>query len=141
MNGKYRGFYRYDNTRVQTSIGFDKTYFRIDITKDLENEFNGTVEDDLSSGGTPGIGRVVGKCQEGVISFIKQMPIASAITVTGEKKTFNARHPKIHYEGIELEPGRFQGTWRIKFGFIFIGLIPVPVSRMSGKWEMTRSIG
>ncbi len=139
MKGNYRGFYKYDNERIHKKLGIDRTLFNIEITESIGETISGVVEDDLNTKGTPGVGIVSGTFHGGNISFVKQMPVLSSIGSGGELKTYpNKRHPKIYYEGIEVEKGFFQGFWKMKFGFRFFGRFLQIFSSASGTWEMQR---
>lgn len=133
MIGKYKGSYIYSNERIQQSLSRDKTIFNIDITEFDGVNFVGTVNEEPC--GQPGTGSIHGKIENNTISFIKQMQIAASITPEGKVKTYNSRHPKIYYEG-KLVEDVYSGTWKIKFGFIFVGILPIPIPPTSGKWEM-----
>lgn len=133
MKGKYLGFYKYNNERVHNKLGRSQTFFDLEITGIEGDNFWGTVEDEPI--GQPGTGTITGVLKGGNISFIKQMSVAASITADGSLKTYNSKHPKIYYNGIYTD-GKYKGTWKIKFGFIFSGLIPIPIPPISGIWEM-----
>jgi hypothetical protein len=132
MKGQYTGFYKYSE-RIQKNLPREQTFFEINITEVNEPIFYGTVQDE--PGGPPGTGTITGELVEDKIFFIKQMAIASSIALDGQQRTYNTRHPKIYYQGIKTGE-IFTGTWKIKFGFIFVGLIPIPIIPTSGTWEM-----
>ena len=133
--GKFVGFYKYNNERIQKNLSRDQTFFDIEI-KEVDGEyFFGSVKEEPV--GQPGIGTINGVMIADKISFIKQMSIAASITREGQSKTYNTRHPKIYYEGYYAD-NKFKGTWKIKFGFIFVGLLPIPIPPTSGIWEMER---
>jgi hypothetical protein len=139
MKGNYRGFYKYDSERVQKKLGIDRTLFNIEITETEGQAISGLVEDDLNTKGTPGVGSVSGKFHGGNISFVKQMPVSTSIGPNGEITTHpNRMHPKIYYEGIEVEEGLFRGFWKMKFGFQFFGIFLQLFIPASGTWEMQR---
>jgi hypothetical protein len=134
MKGQYIGFYKY-HPRVQERLSRGQTFFDINITEADGDNFFGTVKDEPA--GQPGTGTITGVASADKISFIKQMSIATSITADGQNRTYNSRHPKIYYEGVFAD-NKFQGTWKIKFGFIFAGLIPIPVIPTTGTWEMRK---
>lgn len=133
MKGQYTGFYKYDNKRIDNILGRTQTFFDIDITEVEDGKFYGTVQDEPIAKTGPGIisGELIGE----QIFFIKQMAIRTIMTDDGQQKSFNKRHPKIYYKGIKVD-NKFKGTWKIKFGFIFIGIIPIPMATTRGTWEM-----
>ncbi len=95
--GQWIGQYKYDRQDHQKKVGFAYTNFEIEITGVRDNNFSGKVQDDLTTGGTEGIGEVTGKVFEDRIEFIKQMPIMSLLFgKEGKRKTFNKKHPKIY---------------------------------------------
>jgi hypothetical protein len=134
--GHYTGFYKYNKERIQKIIAHDKTLFFIDINDTDGEKFSGTIQDDINTGGTPGIGTITGKINGDKIFFVKQMPIAAIIT-NDVQKNFNKKHRKIYYDGIKSD-GIFKGTWKLKFGFIFFGLLPILIAETRGTWEMKK---
>lgn len=138
MKVKYKGFYKYDNERIQKYVAHDKTLFAVEITDVINGKFSGNVEDDISTGGRPGVGKVSGEISGDKISFIKQMPVASSFGKGGKENNRNTKHPKIYYSGVAVGQNKFEGRWQIKFGIIFNGLIPIPVIPTSGIWEMEK---
>jgi hypothetical protein len=135
MKGQYTGFYKYDNERVQQKLSRDQTFFDIDVTEVNGEKFFGTLKEEAV--GQPGLGSIIGELSGDTISFIKQMNVAAGIKSDGQLKTYNTRHPKIYYKGI-YEKEKFVGSWKIKFGFIFVGLLPIPIPPISGTWEMRK---
>ena len=133
--GQYSGFYKYDNINIQRNLGRDQTFFEIDITEIDGQSFCGTVRDEPI--GQPGIGTIKGRYKGNKIYFIKQMQIAQIMLPDGQVKTSNKMHPKIYYEGIVSED-RFEGTWKIKFGFILKEILPLIGIKTTGSWEMRK---
>ena len=136
--GHWIGQYKFDKEVRQKMTGFDITNFEIEITIVENNNFVGKVQDDLTTGGTEGIGEIVGKISGEKIEFIKQMPIMTLlIGKEGTRKTINKKHRKIYYSGTFSSNRRsISGQWRFKFGFIWFGLIPIPVIPTTGSWTM-----
>ena len=136
--GHWIGQYKFDKEVRQKMTGFDITNFEIEITTVENNNFVGKVQDDLTTGGTEGIGEIVGKISGEKIEFIKQMPIMTLlIGKEGTRKTINKKHRKIYYSGTFSSNRRsISGQWRFKFGFIWFGLIPIPVIPTTGSWTM-----
>ena len=139
MKGTYRGFYKYDNERIHRKLGIDRTLFNIEITEASGDSICGSVEDDLNTKGMPGKGTVAGEFHGGNISFVKQMPVSACIGANGELTADpDKMHPKIYYEGIELEQGFFKGFWKMKFQIRFRGWSLLLIPPSSGTWEMQR---
>ena len=136
--GLWIGQYKFDKKTHQETTGFESTNFEIEITKVDNNNFIGKVHDDLTTGGTEGIGEIVGKVLDENIQFVKQMPIMTLlIGKEGTRKTYNKKHRKIYYSGtFSGDRKSISGHWRFKFGFIWFGLIPIPVTPSKGTWTM-----
>jgi len=136
--GHWAGQYKFDKEVHQKMTGFDSTNFDIEITSVDNNNFIGKVQDDLTTGGTEGVGEIVGKISGDKIAFVKQMPILTVmIDKNGTRKTFNKRHKKIYYSGtFSRDKTTIKGKWKFKFGFIWVGLIPFPVLPSYGTWTM-----
>lgn len=137
MIGEYKGYYKYDNPKVQKQIKHDKTFFYIEITEFENGQIQGFVEDDIDTGGTPGKGIIKGEKNGGEIYFIKEMPTA-AFLVNGEMKTYDKKHPKIYYKGI-MNSDKIEGDWKIKFGFFMSGLMILLGAKTTGTWMMEKS--
>ena len=118
--------------------GFLQTNFDIEITSVDKNNFIGKVQDDLSTGGTEGVGEITGNVVGENVHFIKQMPIMTLmIGKDGTRKTFNKKHRKIYYSGtFSSDRKSISGQWRFKFGFLWIGFLPIPVIPTKGTWTM-----
>jgi hypothetical protein len=103
-----------------------------------KDNFLGKVQDDLATGGTEGVGQIKGKVQGDKVEFIKQMPIMTlAIGKSRKRKTLNKKHRNIYYSGtFSSDKKSISGRWRFKFGFIWLGLLPVPVTPTTGTWTM-----
>lgn len=139
--GKWEGFYVYDKEWLQEMIGHEKTIFSATITKEEKNgNFYGNVEDDLETGGTPGIGELEGSRNGDTVNFFKKMPIRALIWGPEKMKLYpRKKHPKIYYTGIISEDLKtISGSWEIKFGFAFFWFIPMPLLPVSGKFEMKK---
>jgi hypothetical protein len=136
--GYWIGEYKFDKEVHQKMSGFDSTNFEIEITKVDNCNFSGKVQDDLSTGGTEGIGEIIGKVSGEKIEFIKQMPVMTLMVgKDGIRKKLNKSHRKIYYQGIfSGDRKSISGKWRFKFGFIWFGLIPIPVTPTKGTWTM-----
>jgi hypothetical protein len=136
--GHWIGHYKFDKEAHQKMTGFDSTNFEIEITHLDKNIFFGTVKDDLFTGGTEGIGEVHGKVKGDIVEFVKQMPVMTLLVdKVGTRKTLNKKHRKIYYSGtFSSDKKSISGQWRFKFGFIWSGLIPIPVIPTKGTWTM-----
>lgn len=138
--GQWTGHYSFKDEKVNKIRGFEKTFFEIEILSVNDNAFTGKIHDDLTTGGTEGVGEISGKIIGDRIDFVKLMPVMTfLIDRKGTKKTFNKKHRPIYYTGQFSSDGQtVSGTWRFKFGFVWIGIIPVPVIPSKGIWSMTR---
>ena len=136
--GRWAGQYKYDKEILQKAIGFDSTNFEIEITSIDNNIFLGKVQDDLTTGGTEGIGEIKGRVSGDAIEFVKHMPIMTLLVgKKATRKTLNKRHCKIYYSGTFSSDGKsMSGQWRFKFGFIWFGLFPIPSIPTKGTWTM-----
>jgi hypothetical protein len=136
--GHWAGQYKFDKEIHQKLTGFDSTNFEIEIISVDNNVFQGKVQDDLTTGGTEGIGEIQGKVTGDIIEFVKQMPIMTLLVgKDGTRKTINGKHRKIYYSGtFSCDKTSISGHWRFKFGFIWFGLIPIPVTPTRGTWTM-----
>ena len=135
--GHWTGQYKYGKETIQKATGFAGTNFDIEILSIENDNFVGTVKDDLSTGGTKGIGEIVGKVVGENIEFIKQMPVMTSINKDGTMKTYNKKQRKIYYSGTFSKDGKsISGEWRFKFGFVWIGFIPIPIPPTKGIWIM-----
>ena len=136
--GYWIGQYKFDKEVHQKMTGFGHTNFEIEIISVDNNLFQGKVKDDLTTGGTEGIGEIQGKVTGDIVEFVKQMPIMTLlIGKDGTRKTLNRKHRKIYYSGtFSSDKKSISGHWRFKFGFIWFGLIPIPVTQTGGTWTM-----
>lgn len=139
VKGIWKGQYKYDNKVHQKHKGVDATNFEINITTVDNNHFSGTVEDDLITGGTEGIGEITGVVTGKLVEFIKQMPVKTILNPhTGERKTYNKKHPKIYYTGMMSEDGKsITGKWKFKPGVIVLAIMLLFGVKNSGTWTMT----
>lgn len=136
--GSWQGYYQFDNKAHESMRGHKQTYFGIDIVNVYGNQFSGTVQDDLASGGTEGIGEITGTVDGSRVEFVKQMPVMTVLRADGTRQTFNKKHRKIYYSGELSADGKsISGQWRFKFGFLWIGIIPIPMESSKGTWAMS----
>jgi hypothetical protein len=138
--GKWTGHYSFNNENINKIRGFEKTLFEFEILNVNGNVFNGKIKDDLNTGGMEGIGEIAGKIMGNKIDFIKTMPIMTLLVdKKGTRKMLNKKHRPIYYTGQFSSDGQMvSGTWRFKFGLIWIGLFPIPVIPSIGIWSMSR---
>ena len=136
--GHWIGEYKFDKELHQRMTGFDSTNFEIEITNVENGNFFGKVQDDLTTGGTEGIGEIKGKITGDIIEFVKQMPVMTLLVdKNGTRKTLNKKHRKIFYSGsFSSDRKSISGQWRFKFGFICFGLFPIPILPTKGTWTM-----
>jgi hypothetical protein len=71
--GHWTGHYSFADEKVNKIRGFEKTFFEIEILSVSENAFTGKVQDDLNTGGTEGVGEILGKIMGDRIDFVKFM--------------------------------------------------------------------
>lgn len=132
------GQYTFANPAHNQLRGFEQTTFYVDLTCVDKNEFTGRVQDDLSTGGTEGIGEISGKIRGKRVEFVKQMPVMTLIaSETGARITQNRKHSKIYYSGTIAEDGKsMSGSWKFRFAIIWIGLVPYISRGVGGTWKM-----
>jgi hypothetical protein len=137
--GNWSGYYSFLDPEINKIRGFDKTKFDIEIITVKDNKFTGKVQDDLTTGGTEGIGEIIGQINGDKVEFVKKMPVMTLlIDRKGTRKTYNKKHRPIYYTGqLSSDKQTVTGTWRFKFGFVWLGIIPVPVRPSKGSWTMT----
>ncbi len=139
MLGNWKGFYKYDNDKIQKIIGYEETGFEIIIDKFDGKNFTGKVTDDERTGGMKETGQVVGRIERDKIYFEKIMPKNYQINpVNGDRKYTEKSHPTIYYFGkVSNERNKFEGNWKFKkrLGLLFY-LIPIIYSPGKGTWKM-----
>ena len=138
MVGTWKGYYKYDNEKIQKSIGFEKTYFTIVIHSFNGKTFSGIVLDDLTTGGMEGEGKIIGTIENDKVTFKKLMKKTSLISTNGTKKYLEKTHPAIYYTGtITPDQLHMEGHWKFKTQIMFLfGIIPLPVKFCPGFWSM-----
>lgn len=137
MLGKWTGTYQYVGKRINKVRQNRITQFEIEIIEFEGIHFSGKVQDDLATGGTPGIGKITGKIKDNKISFIKEMPVQAIILKDGTRMEEDKPHRKIYYTGI-LEKGEIKGKWKFKFGFGKVHNQWVIFAGTRGIWQMKR---
>ena len=140
MIGSWKGYYKYDNQTAQKVMGAELTHFTVVIHSFDGKFFEGTIRDDLSSGGMEGEGQIIGKIENCTVTFKKIMPKSTYVYKDGTRKTLDKRHPAIYYTGtIARNKMSMEGNWKMKYQIVFLlGLIPFPVKPSPGTWNMSR---
>lgn len=123
--------------RIPEEIRKQETNFKIEIKKFDGVWFSGTIEDDQASGGMKGIGKIDGHIKNGVVYFVKEMPIQSVYMPDGSKIEEDKPHRKFYYSGTILD-NTVEGVWKFKFGIGKVnnrlGIFP----RSRGTWKMKK---
>lgn len=139
MKGTWQGFYKYNNKTVQQLMGFDKTNFTLIIKIVNGIAFEGTVIDDITTGGMEGEGKITGTLKGNKITFKKFMPRESVLLdVQGNRRQTEKPHNILYYKGILSRDGHeITGTWKFKNKLTFLfGIIPFVYCPGSGSWGM-----
>jgi len=141
MKVTWEGIYKFDNPRIQKMVGFDHTNYTI-IIDNFDTQFEGTVTDDISTGGMEGIGKIIGSLKGTSISFKKFMPVGDRfIDWEGNREKTNKKHSTLYYSGTLSANGKeASGSWTFgyKLGFLF-GFIPLPYHGGKGTWSMQKA--
>ena len=137
--GNWNGYYSFLDPEINKIRGFEKTNFNVQIIAVKDNKFTGKIQDDLTTGGTEGIGEVIGQVNGDKVEFVKKMPVMTVLVDrNGTRKTSNKKHRPIYYTGqLSGDKQTITGTWRFKSGFVWLGIIPVRVRPSKGTWAMT----
>jgi len=77
--GHWTGQYRFENEKQNKIRGFEKTFFEVEILTVNDKTFTGRIWDDLATGGTKGVGEILGKIIGDRIDFVKFMPVMTAV--------------------------------------------------------------
>jgi len=124
MKGTWLGYYKHKSKLLPENIRDRFTKFKIIIDEFDGIKFKGTVEDDITTGGTQGTGVIEGLKRGNEISFIKKMPVETMVLPSGKIKTTNKKHPKIYYSGIiSTNENEVKRSWKFKLGIIWVGTI------------------
>lgn len=142
MLGIWNGTYTYDMPEEYKDERTRTVEFKIVINSVSKNQFIGTVEDNLSTGGTPGIGTITGEFDDNEIFFEKNMPIFARIENDGSHSIDKSKkHPSIIYEG-EFSRSKkiINGTWRFKKKALIFwkGFLPLWISPGTGHFSMEK---
>ena len=139
MIGKWTGTYKYLSNRIPEEIRNRETKFDIEIIEFDGNAFTGTVQDDLETGGMKGVGKIVGKINNGIVEFVKEMPIQSVYMPDGSKIEEEKPHRKIYYSG-KISDNQIEGIWKFKFGIGKVNNRLVIFPRSKGTWKMKKNV-
>jgi hypothetical protein len=137
MLGNWTGTYNYSSKRIPEEIRKLETNFKIEIKKFDGVRFSGTIEDDQSTGGMKGIGKIEGNIKNGIVHFVKEMPIQSVYMPDGSKIEENKPHRKIYYSG-KIIDNQIEGVWKFKFGIGKVNNRLVIFPRSKGTWKMKK---
>ena len=139
MRGIWKGYYTYNNQRIQKAGGYEKTNLTITIDSFDGKIFKGTVQDDVSTGGMEEVGLIEGHVEESKVFLKKRMPKHRQIVdKKGTRKISDEKHPTLFYSGhLSGKNTSGSGKWKfeITIGFLF-GFIPIPFRPASGTWNM-----
>ncbi|SFU55527.1 hypothetical protein SAMN05216480_10741 [Pustulibacterium marinum] len=136
MQKTYSGTYWYTGA-VPKDLKNVRTNFQLELEATNDLKFTGTVEDDVTTGGTPGIGNIEGEWKKNTIVFVKQMPVFTHFNSDGSMVTGRPPHQPIYYKGnVDTVTGNIRGTWKVKFSVSFskgrLWILP----SVKGEWEM-----
>lgn len=137
MLGTWKGTYKHASKWIPEERRNQETSFTLEINKFDGIHFSGTVQDDIHTGGTRGIGKIVGSIRKDKISFIKQMPIRTIMLPDGSTIEELQAHPPIYYKGI-IQKEAIAGSWKFRWrlGRVKGRIAFFPASK--GSWEMKK---
>lgn len=141
MIGKWRGTYKYDIRKGFENANLTPVEFDLEIVALENGSFNGIVQDNIEMGGTPGVGQIIGKANNDLIVFEKNMPIETMHFQNGDQKVNrNKKHPTIVYSGnLKQDRKTISGSWKFKKSkFMWVGLIPWWYDLGSGTFTMQK---
>ncbi|MBK9422413.1 MAG: hypothetical protein IPN44_15405 [Flavobacteriales bacterium] len=100
-------------------------------------QFQGTVKEDMGTGGMSAVGEIEGTLKAGRLHFVKRMPLHEMMFNDGSRKTSQMQHAEIFYDGrLSLDGASAEGTWKIRERFRMVGWKPMVFRTHSGKWMM-----
>lgn len=141
MMGTWNGSYTYDMPEEYKDEKTQKVEFKIIIKSIHKNQFTGTVEDNILTGGTPGVGSIIGNFDDYELTFEKNMPIYTRIERNGSHTIDkNKKHPAIIYSGEFSRNKRIvTGSWIFKKKvLIWKGIIPYWIYPAAGFFSMEK---
>ncbi|KRB54572.1 hypothetical protein [Flavobacterium sp. Root186] len=141
MIENWKGYYKFDNEKIQNAMGFEKTFFTIVIESSEGINFQGKVNDDVSTGGMQETGIVIGKVNKNTIQFKKLMPKNVIIHENGYRETVDKKHPTLYYRGTFSEDKtEISGEWFFKRKIVFLfGVVPILFRPGKGTWSMKKT--
>jgi hypothetical protein len=140
MKGTWSGTYEYNLSKEFEKANKSPVAFTIKITNWENSKFTGTVEDDLSKGGTPGIGEIAGVVKDVQVSFTKKMPIAAFYDENGNSFIEeDKKHATLYYKGM-LADNQIKGSWRFKNKIVWFGIIPRWYKGGNGTFSMNKTV-
>jgi len=141
LPGTWKGIYTYSYPDENGVESTQEVKFRIEILSVNKDQFEGTVEDDLLTGGTPGIGDIRGNFNDFELSFEKKMPISARLEIDGSRSIDASKtHPAILYSG-EFSRSKkvITGNWRFKKKvLVWRGIIPYWILPGMGTFSMEK---
>lgn len=141
MTGIWMGTYTYNIPDEFKDERTKEVEFTININLVKGKVFEGSVEDNLSTGGTPGIGKITGEYSDYELSFEKNMPIHATINKNREHLVDkNKKHPTIIYEGeFSRDKKIITGIWKFKKKvLVWRGIIPYWIIPGTGGFTMRK---
>ena len=115
--------------------------FDLEIVASENGSFIGIVQDNIEMGGTPGVGQIIGRENNDLIVFEKNMPIEAMHFQNGDQKVNkNKKHPTIVYSGnLGQDRRTLRGNWKFKKSKImWVGLLPWWYDLGSGTFNMQK---
>jgi hypothetical protein len=138
MIGKWKGWYKYDDLKLEFVNAAQYYGFVINIETLSDNLFVGSVKDDSAVSPMREIGKIQGSVNGNTIYFRKLMPVNYRLTLDGNYEQTNKPHPIIHYKGkINRIQMTARGRWYFKRKLaLTFGFIPVLYRPGKGSWQM-----
>lgn len=140
LDGTWFGTYRYDHPKFDRQMGV--VPFTMEFVESEDGSFAGWVEDDVSSGGTPGRGSIQGRRAGDDIRWLKRMPVWAWMVITPDGKRVmktdpNRRHPTLSYRGRMSDDGTASGRWSFTGVIGFLSWM-LTFGRGGGTWTLRR---
>jgi hypothetical protein len=137
MKGTWTGTYKYQ-LKSHPELNKGETGFVLTITEFDGVNFKGIVIDDLETGGTKGEGTIDGTFDNGIINFVKQMPVLTMGIRNKGTKEFPVKHKPIYYTGTLNSENLFVGEWKMKGGITFNKYVIALSLNGKGTWKMSK---
>jgi hypothetical protein len=115
------------------------TNFTIVINTFEDGNFEGFVNDDITTGGMKEMGIIIGNISGNMIKFKKYMPQESLIDVNGNHFYTGKKHKTLYYSGeLSADKTQIKGKWKFNYSIAFLfGVLPIPFRPGTGTWGMT----